>query len=54
MQNAAIIPIISSGQYFIHISELFQFAMKFNQPYSFLNDKLIGTENLWPVFFCYF
>lgn len=24
--------------------------MKFNHPYSFLNAKLIGTENPWPIF----
>lgn len=53
MQNA-IIPIIFLRQYFMHISELFQFAMKSNHLYSFLNAKLIGAENLWPIFACYF
>lgn len=34
MQNT-VIPIIFLRQYFIHILELFQFAMKFNHLYSF-------------------
>lgn len=45
MKNT-IIPLIFLRQYFIHISEVFQFAMKFNHLYSLLNAKLIGTENL--------
>lgn len=45
MQNTITL-IIFLRQYFIHISELFEFAMKFNHLYSFLNAKLIGTENL--------
>lgn len=53
MKNAIIIAIFLR-QYFILISELFQFAMKFSHLYSLLNSKLIGTENLWPIFFCYF
>lgn len=46
--------IIFLRQYFIHISELFQFAMKFKHLYSLLNAKLIVAENLQPIFFCYF
>lgn len=53
MQNTIIL-IIFPRQCFIHISGLFQFAMKFNHLYSFLNAKLIGTKNFWPIFFCYF